>query len=94
MTSTSLVISAASAPSAAPSAESVMVDRNSAIAATPSMDTAMKATAPSVRIAMSAGVIAVPDSVVAAAPGDVGGGRAAGGGRDRLARRTARRPVR
>src|SRR5580693_6031992 len=67
VTSTSLVISAASAPRAAPSAESVTVDRNSAIAPTPSMDTAMNEIAPIVRSAMSAGLIAVPDSDVAAA---------------------------
>src|SRR6516225_5988210 len=64
-TRTPLVISAASAPSAAPSEESVSVERNSAIAATPSMDTPMNATAPSVLAAMSAGVIGVPDSEVA-----------------------------
>src|SRR5215469_2355108 len=64
-TRTPLVMRAASAPSAAPSEESVTVDRNSAIAATPSMDTAMNATAPTVRMAMSAGVIGVPDSEVA-----------------------------
>src|SRR5215468_327768 len=64
-TSTPLVIRAASAPSAAPREESVSVERNKAIAATPSMDAPMNATAPSVRIAMSAGVIGVPDSEVA-----------------------------
>ena len=41
MTSTWLVTRAASAPSAAPSGESVSVERNSAIAATPSIDSAM-----------------------------------------------------
>src|SRR5215468_4786918 len=64
-TRTPLVISAASAPSAAPREESVSVERKSAIAATPSMDTPMNATAPTVRIAMSAGVIGVADSEVA-----------------------------
>src|ERR1019366_6885373 len=46
VTSTSLVMRAARAPSAAPRAESVTVDRNSAIAPTPSMDTPMNAIAP------------------------------------------------
>src|SRR6516164_3940116 len=64
-TRTPLVISAASAPSAAPREESVTVDRNRAIAATPSIDTPMNAIAPTVRIAISAGVIGVPDSEVA-----------------------------
>src|SRR5215469_6180193 len=67
-TSTPLVISAASAPSVAASDESVSVDRNSAIAPTPSMDTAIKAMAPSVRMNMSAGVIVVPESVLAMTP--------------------------
>ena len=40
VTSTWLVTSTASAPIAAPSGESVSVDRNSAIAPTPSIDTA------------------------------------------------------
>src|SRR5215472_18842338 len=66
-TRTPLVISAASAPSAAPRDESVSVEPNSAIDATPSMETPMNATAPSVRTAMSAGVIGVPDSDVATA---------------------------
>ncbi len=61
-----LATMAASAPSAAPSAESDRVDRNSAIAPTPSMDTAMNDTAPSVRSAISAGLSPVPDSEVAA----------------------------
>src|SRR6516165_6394266 len=62
------VTSAASAPRAAPRDESVMVDRNSAIAATPSMDTPMNAIAPMVRTRMSAGVSVVPDSEVATPP--------------------------
>src|SRR3984957_3851648 len=66
VTSTSLVIRAASAPRAAPRAESVTVDRNSAIAPTPSMDTPMNAIAPAVRTAISAGVSPPPDSEVAA----------------------------
>src|ERR1035441_8515284 len=66
VTRTSLVISAASAPRAAPRDESVMVDRNSAMAPTPSMDTAMNATAPTVRSAMSDGLSPLPDSEVAA----------------------------
>src|SRR5215472_6653720 len=45
VTSTWLVTSAASAPRAAPRDESVTVDRNSAIAPTPSMDTPMNAIA-------------------------------------------------
>src|ERR1700722_17817126 len=66
VTSTSLVIRAASAPRAAPRAEAVTVGRNSEIAPTPSMDTAMKATAPTVRRAMPDGVSPLPDSEVAA----------------------------
>src|SRR5689334_12268796 len=49
---------------AAPSAESVTVERNSAIAATPSIDTTMYATVPSSRIARPAGEIVTPDSDV------------------------------
>ena len=41
VSSTELVISTASPPSAAPSAESVSVDRNTVIAANPSIDTTM-----------------------------------------------------
>src|SRR5580700_3992525 len=67
VTSTWLVISAASAPSAAASGESVTVDRNSAIAPTPSIDTAMNATAPRIRSVRPAGVTGDPDSDVAAA---------------------------
>src|ERR1019366_1270589 len=52
--------------SAAPRAESVTVDRNSAIAPTPSMDTPMNAIAPAVLISTSAGVSPPPDSEVAA----------------------------
>src|SRR5450755_16533 len=66
VTSTWLVIRAASAPSAAPREESVTVDRNSAIAPTPSIDTEMKATAPSIRSSSSPGVSPEPDSDVAA----------------------------
>src|ERR1700748_2859139 len=66
VTRTSLATKAANAPRAAPSEESVTVDRNSAIAPTPSMDTAMNDTAPSVRSAISAGLSPVPDSEVAA----------------------------
>src|SRR5215472_2637945 len=67
VTSTWLVTSAASAPRAAPRDESVTVDRNSAIAPTPSMDTPMNAIAPAVLTRMSAGVRVVPDIVAAAA---------------------------
>ena len=49
---------------AAPSAESVMVDRNSAIAATPSMDTVMKAIAPAIRSASWSRLSGAPDSDV------------------------------
>src|SRR5450759_1528397 len=66
VTSTSLVMRAARAPSAAPRAESVTVDRNSAIAPTPSMETPMNAIAPAVLISTSAGVSPPPDSEVAA----------------------------
>src|SRR5215472_4123497 len=67
-TSTPLVMSAARAPSVAASEESVRVDRNSAIAPTPSIDTAMNAMAPSVRTRMSAGVMGVPESELAMTP--------------------------
>src|SRR5712691_5629877 len=66
VTSTSLVTSAASAPRAAPRDESATVDKNSAIAPTPSMDTAMKVTAPRVRSSIWARVSPEPDSEVAA----------------------------
>ena len=49
VTSISLPISVASAPSAAPRAESVRVDRKIAIAATPSIETVMNAMAPRTR---------------------------------------------
>src|SRR5437763_12480893 len=61
---TSDVISTASAPNPAPSDELVSVDRNSAIAATPSIDTVMKATVPSTRNPSCTGVIGAPDSEV------------------------------
>src|SRR5262249_3119759 len=64
-TRTPLVISAASAPSAAPREEWGTVERNREIAAPWSMDTPMNATAPSVRRATPTGVIGVPDSEVA-----------------------------
>src|SRR4051812_18082710 len=64
VTSTWLVTSTASAPIAAPSAESVTVDRNRAIAATPSIDTTMYATVPSSRSTSPAGLIVTPDSDV------------------------------
>src|ERR1700740_1605652 len=67
-TSTPLAISAAIAPSAAAREESVSGDRNNAIAPTPSIDTAMKATAPAVRSSTSAGVRPVPDSELAMTP--------------------------
>src|SRR5215470_9488036 len=60
----SLAISTASAPRAAPSAESVIVDRNSAIAATPSIDTTTKTTAPTRRQVNSHGDNVTPDSEV------------------------------
>src|ERR1017187_8660546 len=66
VTSTSLVTRAASAPRAAPRDESVTVERNSAMAPTPSMDTAMKVTATSVRRMIWASVSPEPDSEVAA----------------------------
>jgi hypothetical protein len=59
---------AASEPRAAPRAESVMVERNSAIAATPSMDTVMKAIAPAVRSASCSRLSGAPDSEVTAPP--------------------------
>src|SRR6266536_4186266 len=65
VTSTSLAISTARAPNAEPSAESVTVERNSAIAATPSIDTVMKATAPPIRSSNCAAVSGAPDSDVA-----------------------------
>src|SRR3954454_9105468 len=64
VTSTWLVTSTASAPIAAPSAESVTVDRNSAIAATPSIDTTMYTTVPSNRSTRPTGLIVTPDSEV------------------------------
>src|SRR6266699_281552 len=81
VTSTSLATSAASAPSAEPRAESVMVDRNSAIAATPSMETVMKAIAPAIRSVSWSRLSGAPDSDVTAPPaacpkkgdGEVGG---------------------
>lgn len=69
------MISAASAPSAAARGELVTVDRNRAIAPTPSIDTAMNATAPATRSTRSAGVRAVPDSEVAAAATGLGAAR-------------------
>ena len=68
VTSTSLATSAASAPSAEPRAESVMVDRNSAIAATPSIDTVMKAMAPAIRSVSWSRLSGAPDSDVTAPP--------------------------
>ena len=68
VTSTSLATSAASAPNAEPRAESVMVDRNSAIAATPSIDTVMKAMAPAIRSVSWSRLSGAPDSDVAAPP--------------------------
>src|SRR5919112_3198971 len=67
VTSTWLVTSTASAPIAAPSAESVTVDRNSAIAATPSIETTMYATVASSRSTRPAGLIVTPDSEVTSA---------------------------
>jgi hypothetical protein len=61
--------SAASDPIAAPIAESVMVDKNKAIAATPSIETVMNAMAPSTRSISSRVVSGVPDSDVIAPPG-------------------------
>src|SRR3954468_17479327 len=63
-TRASLAIRAAIAPSAAPRGESVTVDRNSAIAATPNIDTVMKATAPSSRRVNSVGDSVTPESEV------------------------------
>ena len=68
VTSTSLATSAASAPSAEPRAESVIVDRNSAIAATPSIDTVMKAIAPAIRSVSWSRLSGAPDSDVTAPP--------------------------
>ena len=68
VTSTSLATSAASAPNAEPRAESVMVDRNNAIAATPSIDTVMKAMAPAIRSVSWSRLSGAPDSDVAAPP--------------------------
>ena len=68
VTSTSLATRAASAPSAEPRAESVMVDRNNAIAATPSMDTVMKAIAPAIRSISWRKLSGAPDSDVTAPP--------------------------
>jgi len=68
VTSTSLATSAASAPSAEPRAESVIVDRNRAIAATPSIDTVMKAMAPAIRSVSWSRLSGAPDSDVAAPP--------------------------
>src|SRR5436190_14974420 len=62
----SLVITTASAPSPAPSDESVSVDRNSAIDATPSIDTVMNPTVASTRNASCVGVNGSPDSEVTA----------------------------
>jgi len=64
VTSTWLVTSTASAPIAAPSAESVTVERNSAIAATPTIEITMYATVPSNRSASPAGLIVTPESDV------------------------------
>src|SRR5499425_1753673 len=69
VTSTSLATSAARDPIAAPIAESVSVDRKSAIAATPSIETVMNAMAPRTRSTRSRVVSGVPDSDVMAAPG-------------------------
>jgi hypothetical protein len=67
-TSISLATSAASAPRAEPRAESVTVDRNSAIAATPSIDTVMKAMAPAIRSVSWSRLSGAPDSDVTAPP--------------------------
>ena len=69
VTRTSLATSTASEPSAAPSAESVIVERKSAIAATPSIETVMKAMAPRTRSMSSRKVSGAPDSDVMDAPG-------------------------
>ena len=77
-------MSAASAPSAAASGESVTVERNSAMAATPSIDTVMKPTAPPMRSSNCTTVSGGPDSEVAlpdcrpAAPTAAGSPTAAG----------------
>src|SRR5690349_20210700 len=70
VTSTWLVTRTASAPMAAPSADSVNVDRNSAMAATPSIDTTMYATVPTSRSTSPTGVIVTPDSDVTSAGRD------------------------
>jgi hypothetical protein len=56
--------STASAPMVAPSGESVSVEKNSANAATPSMETATYPMASSVRPPSSCGVSEVPDTDV------------------------------
>src|SRR5256885_270159 len=53
-----------SAPSAAPSEESVSVEKNSAIAASPIIDTVTNPTVASTRSASSAGVSGAPDGEV------------------------------
>src|SRR5436190_24283850 len=63
VTSTVLPTSTASPPSAAPSEESVTVERNSDTAATPSMDQPMYATMPAVRSSSCTVVNGVPDTV-------------------------------
>jgi hypothetical protein len=68
VTRISLATSTASAPRAAPRDESVMVDRKIAIAATPSMDTVMKAIPPAVRSASCSRLSGAPDSEVTAPP--------------------------
>src|ERR1700753_3816382 len=68
VTSTSLATSAASAPMAAPRAESARVDRNRAIAATPSMDTVMNPTAQATRSPSCSRDSGAPDSDVTPAP--------------------------
>src|SRR6266702_583141 len=75
VTRTSLVMTTASAPSPAPSAESVSVDRNSAIEATPSIDTVMNPIVASTRTASGVGVSGAPDSEVTppASPTAAGG---------------------
>src|SRR5688572_5090439 len=67
VTSTWLAMSAASAPSVAPSGESVTVDRNSAMAPTPSIDTPMYPTVAAILTASWVPVSVVPDTVTAAA---------------------------
>src|SRR5262249_45392125 len=61
-----LVTRAASAPSAAPSGESVTVDRNSAIAPTPSIETATYRTAPMMRAVTSFADRETPETDVTA----------------------------